>query len=266
MRPRAAVLFFHDIMAREEMEGVPLSHRPYVLPREEFRAYLFAAAQSPRRAVPVCQVPGELGGAFYALTFDDGRTSDYTEAFPVLQEHGLRATFFVVPTLVDTQGHVTWGQLREMAAAGMEIGSHSLTHPFVDRLDEAGLRREFGDSKRMIEDRLGSPVRAASLPRGWEPPALAPVLGDLGYRVFCTSRVGWWHPGDTPLLMPRIAVRYGMPVEAFAAIVNAEPRALWRLQVTEVTKNAVKACVGRRGWARLRAPLLRLRYAAPEEG
>jgi peptidoglycan/xylan/chitin deacetylase (PgdA/CDA1 family) len=180
-------------------------------------------------------------------------------AFPILQELGLRATFFVVPTLVDTPGHVTWAQLREMVAAGMEVGSHSLTHPFVNGLDRDGLVREFGESKRMLEERLGIAVRSASLPRGWEPPALRPVLGELGYRVFCTSRVAWWYPGGDPLAIPRIAVRRGMLVEEFAAILNAEPRALWRMQAIEVAKNTAKAWLGTEGWQRLRAPLLALR-------
>lgn len=265
MRPRAAVFFFHDVVAPEHLDGVAATHRPYVLSPGEFRAYVFAAAQGGRRAIPVSQVPGELGGAFYSLTFDDGHESDYTQAFPVLQEFGLRATFFVVPTLVETRGYVTWAQLREMVAAGMEIGSHSLTHPFVDLLDEAGLRREFGDSKAIIEERLGAAVRAASLPRGWEAPHMESILAALGYRVFCTSRVGWWHPGDRPLLMPRVAVRHGMTVEDFTAILNTERRVLWRLQAIEAGKDAAKACLGRRGWAALRAPILRLRYAQQEE-
>ena len=53
----------------------------------------------------------------------------------------------------------------------------------------------------------------------------------------------------------------GMPIEDFAAILNAEPRALWRLQTMQAAKDAVKACLGRRGWAALRMALLRLRYA-----
>ena len=148
-----------------------------------------------------------------------------------------------------------------MVAAGMEVGSHSLTHPFMDHLDAADLRREFGESKAMIEDRLGTAVRSASLPRGWPAPGLEAVLEELGYRAFCTSRVGWWYPGDPPLGIPRVRVSAGMPVERFIAIVEGRPRVLWRPQATDAAKNVVKACVGRHGWNRLRAPLLRIRYA-----
>lgn len=265
MRPRAAIFNFHDIVPAAGLADVSATHRPYAVTPEEFRAYALVAADSPRRAVVAGRVPNELAGPFYGITFDDGLASDYRFAFPVLRELRLRATFFVVPTLVDTPGYVTWAELREMVASGMEVGSHSLTHPFVDGLDAGGIRREFGDSKAIIEDRLGAAVRAASLPRGWAPPAMESVLGELGYRVFCTSRVGWWHPGDAPLAMPRVAVRRGMALEDFAAILNAEPRALWTLQALDAAKNAAKTFLGRRGWNRLRTPLMRLRYASEQE-
>jgi peptidoglycan/xylan/chitin deacetylase (PgdA/CDA1 family) len=256
MRARAAIFCLHDAVPADRLEDVPLEHRPYSLTPDELRALLVEASRAPRRGIVVGEVPAELGDRFYALTFDDGAASDYDVTFRILRELRLRATFFVVPTLVETSGYVTWAQLREMVAAGMEVGSHSLTHPFVNTLDRAGLEREFGESKRILESRLGLPVHTASLPRGWEPPELRAVLRALGYRAFCNSRVAWWYPGGDPLAMPRIAIRRGMPVEEFSAIVNTEPRALWRMQAVEAAKNAAKACLGVHGWQRVRSRLL----------
>jgi peptidoglycan/xylan/chitin deacetylase (PgdA/CDA1 family) len=259
VRPRAPIFCLHDIVPEERLPDVPVTHRPYALTPHEFRALLMAARPLGRRTIPVSAVPGEPGGGYWVLTFDDGCESDYTEAFPVLVELGLRGTFFVVPSFVGTPGYASWPQLREMVAAGMEIGSHSLTHPFVDRLDAAGIRREFGDSKREIEDRLGCAVLSASLPRGWEPPGFEPIMAELGYAAFCTSRCGWWYPGERALAMPRVAVRRGLEPEEFVAIVDGAPRALWRMQAVEAAKNAAKRCLGNGGWQRLRAPLLALR-------
>ncbi|HWP64748.1 MAG TPA: polysaccharide deacetylase family protein [Candidatus Limnocylindria bacterium] len=259
MRARSVVFGFHDLVPADRLDAVPRGHRPYAVDPRDFRAYLVALQRAGKRVVPVEQLPSEMGGGAVSLTFDDGWESDYTEAFRVLRELKMRATFFVVPTLVETPGHLTWAQLREMLAAGMEIGSHSLTHPFMHDLDAAGLRYEFGESKRLIEDRLRQPVRSASLPRGWEPPEFETVLCELGYRVFCTSRVGWWYPGGRPLAMPRVIVRRGLTVDEFAAIADAHPRSLWRLQLVEQLKGIAKRWLGPRGWNRLRAPLLALR-------
>jgi peptidoglycan/xylan/chitin deacetylase (PgdA/CDA1 family) len=259
MRARSVVFGFHDLVPRERLGAISSGHRPYVVDPKDFRAYAIALERAGRRVVPVGQLPSELVGGVVSLTFDDGWESDYAEAFRVLREVGLRATFFIVPTLVETPGYVTWQQLREMVATGMEIGSHSLTHPFMHRLDRRGLVHEFGESKRIIEDRLRQPVRTASLPRGWEPRGFEDVMRELGYRVFCTSRVGWWYPGGRALAMPRVIVQRGLTVDDFMAIAGAHPRSLWRLQMTERAKNLAKRCLGARGWGRLREPLLALR-------
>jgi len=259
MRIRAAIFCFHDLVPEAKIADVAVTHRPYAVDPEDFRAYLMVMQASERRAVPVSNLASDFSGGTFAITFDDGWESDYTEAFAALREVGMRATFFVVPNDVGTPSHLSWAQLREMVGAGMEVGSHSLTHPFMHRLDRAGLEREFGESKAILEARLGQPVRAASLPRGWEPPVFQDVLRDLGYRVFCTSRVGWWYPGASPLAMPRVVVRRGTPPEELGAIAAGEPRALWRMQSIDAMKNAAKRCLGPDGWQRIRGPLLAFR-------
>jgi peptidoglycan/xylan/chitin deacetylase (PgdA/CDA1 family) len=259
MRARSAVFGFHDLVPANRLAEIPAGHRPYAVDPEDFRAYLVALQRSGHRVVPVGQLAGELGGGVVSLTFDDGWESDYTYAFPVLCELKMRATFFIVPTLVETPGYLSWQQLREMVAAGMEIGSHSMTHPFMHRLDRAALVREFGDSKGVSENRLNQTVRTASLPRGWEPREFETVLRELGYRVFCTSRVGWWYPGGRALAMPRVIVQRHLSVDEFVAIAAAHPRALWRLQATDKAKNVAKMFLGEAGWGRIRRPLLALK-------
>jgi hypothetical protein len=66
------------------------------------------------------------------------------------------------------------------------------------------------------------------------------------------------------MAVPRVPVWRGLGVDRFAAIANGERRTLWGMQTAEAAKNLVKACIGRRGWNLLRAPLMRLRYAEPE--
>src|SRR4029453_7681663 len=93
MRPRAAVFCLHDIVPDERLPDVEVTHRPYALAPEELRAHLVAARGVGLRTVTAGQVPPELGGNFFCLTFDDGSASDYAESFPALEELGMRATF-----------------------------------------------------------------------------------------------------------------------------------------------------------------------------
>src|SRR5262249_60437718 len=102
--------------------------------------------------------------------------------------------------------------------------------------------------------RRGGAGGGAPPPGGWGAPDGEQVLEALGYAVSCTSRVGWWHPGDRPLAVPRIAVRRGMQPGDFAAIVDGAPRSLWGMQAVEAAKNAAKACLGHGGGQCLRAP------------
>lgn len=61
---------------------------------------------------------------------------------------------------------MTWGQVREMAAAGIEFGSHTVSHPILANLTEPQLRFELQESKRVLEEQLGRPCQAISYPVG----------------------------------------------------------------------------------------------------
>jgi peptidoglycan/xylan/chitin deacetylase (PgdA/CDA1 family) len=249
-----AVFVYHDIVAdAAALAAVAPGHRPYVVTRAAFEAQMAAAAARAARCTTVGALPGAPAAAGFAVTFDDGDTSNYRHALPVLAAHGLRATFFVIVGAVGDGTHVTWEELREMAAAGMEIGSHSLTHPFMHRLTPAALRHEFGHSKAVLEDRLGRPVTTASLPRGWEPPGGRAILAECGYRVFCTSRAGTWTPGGDPLAVPRLTVRSGTGLREFTGFLDGRRTVLWRRQAREAALGAVKRAVGQGAWQRLRA-------------
>lgn len=67
------------------------------------------------------------------LTFDDGYADNYQYAFPLLQRYGFKATFYVIARRIGQKGYMTWAQLRDMQRAGMEIGNHTLDHPFMTR-------------------------------------------------------------------------------------------------------------------------------------
>jgi peptidoglycan/xylan/chitin deacetylase (PgdA/CDA1 family) len=100
------------------------------------------------------------------LTFDDGYADFYTNALPILQKHRMVATLFVITDLVGQPNYITWEQAKEIARAGIEIGSHTLTHPDLTTLDAKRLERELTESRKVLEERLGVRVPFFAYPAG----------------------------------------------------------------------------------------------------
>ena len=119
------------------------------------------------------------------ISFDDGWVSQYREAFPLLQRYGLTATFFVYTEKIGQHANFfTWDQLREMAAAGMEIGSHTLTHPNLNRIsDIAELKRQIAESKLVLEEQLDQPVTALAYPYGLYNDRVVAMVQAAGYTT-----------------------------------------------------------------------------------
>ncbi|MDX3973965.1 polysaccharide deacetylase family protein [Shinella sp.] len=122
------------------------------------------------------------------VTFDDGNISDYDVALPTLVEHGRRGIFFVLAGRIGQQGYLSAAQIREIAAAGMTIGSHGHDHVDWRRLDAAGRRLELVDARKKIEDVVGSPVAYASIPfGGFDQLVLRQLKAERYDRVFTSS-------------------------------------------------------------------------------
>ncbi|MDO8686750.1 MAG: polysaccharide deacetylase family protein [Candidatus Berkelbacteria bacterium] len=81
------------------------------------------------------------------LTFDDGYEDAYTEALPVLKENNFTGTFFIIRNSVGKPEYMNQNQINEMEKAGMEIGSHSLSHPNLASLDIASAENQIAKSK-----------------------------------------------------------------------------------------------------------------------
>ena len=91
---------------------------------------------------------------------------------------------------------LTWDQCREMSAHGIEFGSHSVTHPILASLDDDRLLLEISQSKQMIEDNIGFPVRALAIHNGQESDFNDKILNMItenGY-IFCISLIAGTNP------------------------------------------------------------------------
>lgn len=163
-------------------------HRGLFVPASEFRGHLAQITGMGLRAVSPPEYANGLGTAALRrtvwLTFDDGKLDNYTAAFPLLVEAGHRATFFLVVDAVlrGEAGYMTLAQAREMAAAGMDFGSHTLSHARVARLDEKAARAEIIDSKHKLEDALGIEITSFCYPYGNWNARTVDIVREAGYR------------------------------------------------------------------------------------
>jgi peptidoglycan/xylan/chitin deacetylase (PgdA/CDA1 family) len=158
----------------------------------------------------------------FCLSFDDGDKSWMNVLLPILTELNLPATFFLITSTIDTHtgsSRLTWRDCRELAAHGMNIGSHTRTHRRLTRLDDSEARIELFDSKAEIEHQLGREVMDFSAPYG-RPGEDFLVDRDVllaqeaGYRSFATTARGPMGAGDSPMAILREGLNPAWPVWA----------------------------------------------------
>jgi peptidoglycan/xylan/chitin deacetylase (PgdA/CDA1 family) len=151
-----------------------------------------------------------------AVTFDDGYADFLHAALPVLAELGISATLY--PAVGHLGGPatwlgrhagavgtlLTWAQLREVAAAGIEIGSHGLVHHPLDVLPVAQVRREVGDSRDRLEQEVGRPVRSFCYPHGYHDRRVRTVVAEAGHDTACEVGRRRYEPGDDRFAVPRL--------------------------------------------------------------
>jgi len=250
------VFMYHDIA--DDPSAVEPSHRPYVLTPDAFERQMSVLDRLRLRGVSLsAALPGD--GDSVVLTFDDGHASNATHALPILRAHGFTATFFVTASWIGRAPYMTWDQIRSLSVAGMEIGTHSLTHRPPATLSPAELDQELRESRRILEEGLGAPVVTGSAPTGFHNPRIGAAARAAGYHALCVSRIGLWRPAADPFAVPRVPVKMGTPLDLFERLARGDAAPLRALRARQVMRNAVKRTLGVGPYLRLRRTLLGLK-------
>lgn len=151
------------------------------------------------------------------LTFDDGFKDQYTNAYPLLRKYGFRATFFIITCFVDEEreGYMSWADVELLHAAGMEIGSHSYTHPDLRWKSFDYIVWQVLGSREAIEARTHKPVRFFSYPSGQYDQQVVDVLRSAGYWAAVTVQAGSLQSSEHAFELRRIRVRGRYDLKAF---------------------------------------------------
>lgn len=172
----------------------------------DFRNHLDALDEADAQVLPLEEAvtrlrAGTLPPRAVALTFDDGYASVLETAWPMLKERGLPATLFVVTGSLVGPMRFWWDdgevddartrlatpdELVEAAGQGLDLGSHTVTHPWLPGLEPALLDQELVESRERLEDLLGRQVRSLAYPTGGWSDTVRDAAARAGYTTGVT--------------------------------------------------------------------------------
>ena len=163
------------------------------------------------------------------LTFDDGYEDFLHAALPLLVDAGYPATLYAStgllrderPALLPPPGRMlSWAQLAEVAAAGVEIGAHGHTHRALDTLPRAEAEWEVTHSRERLAQELGRPIDTMAYPYGYATPHLLAAVRAEGYVGACGVRNAYSHVGEDPVALSRLLVERDLDAAALARLVT----------------------------------------------
>lgn len=192
------------------------------------------------------------------ITFDDGYSSNYSLAYPHLKRNCQKATIFVALDPDDHTRHLVTGiddfltadQMRELAANGVAIQSHTLTHCVLSEQDDAAAKFELTESQRRLTAITGRPVRHLAIPRAGYSRRIRRLVGKVGYRTACGNAKGSANLSSDLLFLPRLVIERDMTVADFVRCLS--PRGALSLRLLGNLKRLPEHLAGPRLATRLR--------------
>ncbi len=223
--PPVPILLYHGVA---EDAGGPSA--PWVIDPGTFRAHLDALDGSGARPVTIgalvdaLEAGAPVAPGTVALTFDDGFADFASGALPALAERGWAATLYVTTGAIgatttwlpERRPMLSWSALRDVAAAGIEIGAHTVHHPQLDVLPLDRARREIVESRATLEDGLGAPVETFAYPHGYHDQRVRSLVVDAGFRSGCAVKHRFSSLRDDRFALSRVMVRDGDPADLVA--------------------------------------------------
>jgi len=212
------ILCYHNVATAPEDAPFKLL---YVSP-DRFERQLWALRRLGLRGVCATEGVTRLRNATsrgcVMLTFDDGYADTLTAAAPILRRYGFAATCYVVSDALGTYNRwdaeylrerkplMSRAQLEQWLAAGMEVGSHSVSHQRLHELPRDVAQYEIVESRAALRNMLGVPVEHFAYPFGDFTDDIVELVRHAGYASAVTVVPGVARACDDRLRLPRVLV------------------------------------------------------------
>lgn len=184
-----------------------------------FRAQLAFLAAEHYHVIPLAELitrlreKRPLPAKTVVITIDDGYRTIYTKAWPLLKQYGFPFTVFLYTEGLERgyANYLTWAQVKEMQAAGVDFQDHSYYHHRLANRpsgkDEsawrASIRDDLARSRAVLKTRLGQPPRFFAIPYGQYNTLVLDEAKKLGYEAILTQDGGAVGPDTDPLFLSR---------------------------------------------------------------
>lgn len=213
---RLPILMYHSIS-----EGNNLR-----VPKEEFRLQMAWLREngyqtlSPNEAFLVLSENIMPSEKCVWITFDDGYTDNYTEAFPILKEYELKATIFMIGKSIGKAHHLTEDQMMEMSANGISIESHTINHLELNRMTSGQQEAEMVQSKDLFDRILNQETTVLSYPVGRYNEESLRLSEEAGYKMAVTTEPGGATSDQGMHALHRVRISPGLSVGGFASLIE----------------------------------------------
>lgn len=218
-KPGVVVLLFHEIIGNDQKLSNNYQHR-----FSDFEKQLDYLMQEGYTTI----LPSEIsrfkacgaGNKIIMLSFDDGTPSHYNVVYPMLRKRHYKGVFFVIAENLGERYGLSESQLVEMSNNGMEIGSHSFSHPFLDELGEKEVFLELNQSKRKLSESIGKDVTSFAPPGGWYNDLVIKIAKNVGYTSFFSCNIGTNDISQSIYVYNRIEVSGDMSLDEFKRLLT----------------------------------------------
>jgi len=169
---------------------------------------------TPTRLIDVLTHGGELPDRPVIITFDDGYLDVYQNAFPIMKEMGFIGAFYIYVDHLQQRNFVDAEQLKEMVAAGWEIGSHSMTH--IDLTSHhSDVEFEMLQSRLALQEVTGEDINTFAYAYGKADDFLKEKLKEYGYLGGIGLGMCWDHSLESLFYLNRREVQGGYNLSTF---------------------------------------------------